>query len=273
MFHFNAKPRLKSNKIVLIAKIILFHFRRLVWNEIVLAQLAGVQEQLRQLTAKRENNVVASVNRTEESPRARTPPRTPSPRRVRFADDRPYSPSLQTVLFSKPSHARFFLEGSFLLPTPKRQRQRLCTGARVQRATVFYWPNSDFLWGAAKRNASDGLADTGLTGAVSQMRGAQHQSFNACPAVHINCRFCFKKDILCECVAQWLELHPAPQWQFTPPVKVSRGNIHYLWTENQLVEGNYITLKLGKGTMEALADSDTAVSTISEETARILHHV
>jgi len=35
----------------------------------------------------------------------------------------------------------------------------------------------------------------------------------------------------------------------------------------------YITLKLGKGTMEALVDSDAAVSTISEEAARILHHV
>jgi len=35
----------------------------------------------------------------------------------------------------------------------------------------------------------------------------------------------------------------------------------------------YITLKLGKGTMEALVDSDVAVSTISEEAARILHHV
>ena len=44
----------------------------------VTAQLAGVQEQLRQLTAKWDNSVVASVNRPDESKRSWTPPRAVS---------------------------------------------------------------------------------------------------------------------------------------------------------------------------------------------------
>ena len=34
MFYFNMEPRLIWNKIILAAEIILFHFRRHVWNEI-----------------------------------------------------------------------------------------------------------------------------------------------------------------------------------------------------------------------------------------------
>jgi len=49
----------------------------------VSAQLAGVQEQLKQLTAKWESTAVASVNSNQDSQRPRTPPRTPSPKRVR----------------------------------------------------------------------------------------------------------------------------------------------------------------------------------------------
>jgi len=56
----------------------------------VTAQLAGVQEQLRQLTAKWYNSVVASVNRSDELKRSWTPPRGQSPRRVRFSEDQQY---------------------------------------------------------------------------------------------------------------------------------------------------------------------------------------
>jgi len=56
----------------------------------VTALLAGVQEQLRKLTAKWDNSVVASVNRPDESKRSWTPPRGQSPRRVRFSEDQRY---------------------------------------------------------------------------------------------------------------------------------------------------------------------------------------
>jgi len=49
---------------------------------------AGVQEQLKLFTAKWESTAVASVNSNQDLQRPRTPPRTASPRRVRFADDR-----------------------------------------------------------------------------------------------------------------------------------------------------------------------------------------
>ena len=153
----------------------------------VSAQLAGVQEQLKQLTAKWEGTAVASVNSNQDSRRPRSPPRTPSPRRVRFADDgtdRQYrrydSPNRFTRGFSSRSRFRY----------PRRgvRGRGYVQSFNAQPSFSYQTPN---FYGGQQDQTS--MMSYQMQPQCPKCGGGQHQSFNECPAVNRNCRFCLKK--------------------------------------------------------------------------------
>jgi len=166
-----------------------------------MAQLAGVQEQLRQLTAKWDNSVVASVNRLDEPNRSWTLPRGQSPRRVdlRFSEDQQYScrrsDSPNCSLSGFPSRDRY--------PSPYRGDRGTRYGAfggfggqSVQYGNQPF--NLQSAYNMSPSNFYGGQPNqmptmTQMRGQCPKCGGQRHESFNSCPAVNRNCRFCSKK--------------------------------------------------------------------------------
>ena len=129
----------------------------------VSVQLACVQDQLRQITTKLDSSTVSAVD--DRNGQGQT--RTPSPRRVRFSDERTRA------------------AGGYRSPTrdfsPRGRFPR-----RDSRGRGFGRPPRNFF--RPPRQGNDFRSQT----QCYRCGGPQHQSFNACPAVNRECRFCGK---------------------------------------------------------------------------------
>ena len=189
-------------------------------DAVVTEQLAGVQEQLRKLTAKWDNANVVSVNsRTiTGQERQRTPPRGQSPRRVQFADEQQ---QFNTYDRSPPGYVqrgryprrggrgrnyssfgrgyggygrgyggagyRGGYTGGYYGQASQYDRQP------VNQQTACDWKTPSFYGDV--QNQAPYMTYQGQPMQQPQCPkcgGQVHENFNSCPAVNKNCRFCSK---------------------------------------------------------------------------------
>ena len=124
------------------------------------------------------------------------PPREQSPRRVRFSDDQQYSyrwsdtPNCPSRSFSTRGRYSFPRRGG------RSTRYGGFSGYSGQYGMQPYNPQpaydvqpSNFYAGQSNQPP----AMTQMQTQCSKCAGQRHESFNSCPAVNKNCRFCSKK--------------------------------------------------------------------------------
>jgi len=163
----------------------------------VTAQLAGVQEQLRQLTAKWDSSVVDSVNRSDESNRSWTPPRGQSPRRVRFSEDEQY-PYRRSDTSNRPPRG-FPTRGRYSFPLRGSGTRYGGIGGFSSRFGMQSF-NPQPAYDVKPSNFYSGqLAMTQMQAQCPGCGGQWQESFNSCPAVNKNCWFCSKEGNFLRC--------------------------------------------------------------------------
>jgi len=162
----------------------------------VTAQLAGVQEQLRQLTAKWDNSVVASVNRPDELKRSWTPPREQSPRKVRFSEDQQY-PYKWFDAPNRPSRG-FSTRGRYSCSRRDGRDTRYSGFSGFSGLYGMQPYNPQPAYDVQPSNFYAGQSNqppvmTQMQTQCPKCGGQRHESFNSFPAVNKNCWFCSNK--------------------------------------------------------------------------------
>ena len=139
-------------------------------------QIALVQDQLRELSARLDRPTVSSVRQQDTQQRQRSP----SPRRVTFCDDESRFDRQDYRRFDSPR--RFDRGGRFRDDRPSRDGGRGRQGRGRGRVSRGVYRSGPPTRAAFEQQQS-----------CSRCGGYAHESFNSCPAVNQHCRICWKR--------------------------------------------------------------------------------